>query len=329
MIKRLIIIFLTVLAVSAASLAWYARTPLPMKSLPIEFTLKPGSSLPAVAGQLRQQGVIEDGWRFEMLARVLGDAARLKAGHYTLGHAATPLELLKKLTQGEVSLREIVFIEGWTFRQMRAALDAHPAVRHDTTRMSEAQILAALKISEAHPEGLFFPAKYYVDPGNSDISILRRAYETMQAHLAAEWATRQPGLPYDSPYHALTMASIIEKETGVASERSLIAAVFINRLRDGMRLQTDPCVIYGLGAAFDGNLRRRDLLADTPYNTYTRTGLPPTPIAMPGLDSIKAALHPAPSQALYFVAKGDGSHYFSDNLDEHNRAVTRYQKGSN
>lgn len=329
MIKRFIFIVLIGLLALVSSLIWYARTPLPLNASPLEFTLKPGSSLTAVVGQLRRQGVIEDRWRFEILARILGEATRIKAGHYTLTNAVTPVELLQKLTDGEVSLRKIAFIEGWTFQQIRAALNAHPAIRHDTARMSEAQILAALKIPQTHIEGLFFPAQYYIDPGNSDLSILRRAYETMQTRLAAEWATRQPGLPYQNPYEALTMASIIEKETGVASERSLIAAVFINRLRNGMRLQTDPSVIYGLGSSFDGNLRRSDLLVDTPYNTYTRTGLPPTPISMPGLDSIHAALHPLASEALYFVSKGDGSHVFSDNLEEHNRAVQRYQKSVN
>jgi len=182
------VLLLVALLVMGGYLFWYARTPLPLKSLPVEFTLKPGSSLTAVAEQLHQQGVIDSAWQFRLLARVLGDAARIKAGHYTLGRATTPVELLRKLTQGEVSLREIVFIEGWTFQQMREALDAHPALRHDTTNMSEAQILTALNIPETHAEGLFFPAKYYIDPGNSDISILRRAYETMQMHLAKEWA---------------------------------------------------------------------------------------------------------------------------------------------
>jgi UPF0755 protein len=326
LIKRLIVVLLIALLVMGGELFWYARTPLPLKSLPIEFTLVPGSSLTAVAGQLRQAGVIEDAWKFRFLARLSGNAARIKAGHYTLTSPTTPYELLRKLILGEVSLREIVFIEGWTFQQMRAALNTHPAIRHDTTNMTEGQILTVLHIPEAHAEGLFFPAKYYIDPGNSDISILRRANATMQMHLAKEWAARQPGLLYSNAYQALTMASIIEKETGLASERPLIAAVFINRLRKGMRLQTDPSVIYGMGSAFDGNLHKRDLLADTPYNTYTRAGLPPSPIAMPGLDSIHAALHPAISPDLYFVAKGDGSHYFSDNLEAHNRAVVRYQK---
>ena len=315
--------------VLAGVLAQFAYTPLALKAVPMEFTLQPGSSLSSVAAQLHTQGVTPDRWRFRLLARLLGKAARIKAGHYTLGRALTPLVLLDKLTQGEVSAREIVFIEGWTFQQMRDALDAHPSVRHDTTSLSAAAILDQLGIKMDQPEGLFFPAKYYIDSGKSDLSILRRAYETMQQHLDKEWAVRAPGLPYDSPYQALIMASIIEKETAVASERPLIAAIFINRLRTGMRLQTDPSVIYGLGMAYDGNLRKRDLQTDTPYNTYTRAGLPPTPIAMPGLDSIHAALHPARSDALYFVAKGDGSHQFSDTLEEHNRAVAHYQKNGN
>lgn len=315
--------------VLAGVLAQFAYTPLALKAVPMEFTLQPGSSLSSVAAQLHTQGVTPDRWRFRLLARLLGKAARIKAGHYTLGRALTPLVLLDKLTQGEVSAREIVFIEGWTFQQMRDALDAHPSVRHDTTSLSAAAILDQLGIKMDQPEGQFFPAKYYIDPGKSDLSILRRAYETMQQHLDKEWAVRAPGLPYDSPYQALIMASIIEKETAVASERPLIAAIFINRLRTGMRLQTDPSVIYGLGMAYDGNLRKRDLQTDTPYNTYTRAGLPPTPIAMPGLDSIHAALHPARSDALYFVAKGDGSHQFSDTLEEHNRAVAHYQKNGN
>ena len=323
------ILGLVAVLVLAGVLAQFAYTPLALKAVPMEFTLQPGSSLSSVAAQLHTQGVTPDRWRFRLLARLLGKAARIKAGHYTLGRALTPLVLLDKLTQGEVSAREIVFIEGWTFQQMRDALDAHPSVRHDTTSLSAAAILDQLGIKMDQPEGLFFPAKYYIDSGKSDLSILRRAYETMQQHLDKEWEVRAPGLPYDSPYQALIMASIIEKETAVASERPLIAAIFINRLRTGMRLQTDPSVIYGLGMAYDGNLRKRDLQTDTPYNTYTRTGLPPTPIAMPGLDSIHAALHPARSDALYFVAKGDGSHQFSDTLEQHNHAVARYQKNGN
>jgi UPF0755 protein len=275
---------------------------------------------------MEEAGVIQSSWRFRILARALGKANRIKAGYYILNKSVTPVELLDKLVAGEVSLREIVFIEGWTFAQMRDVLDTQPLVRHDTKDMSEQDVLKSLGVPLTHAEGWFFPAKYYIDAGSSDVSILKRAYDTMQQHLQTAWAERDAGLPYTTPTEALIMASIIEKETGAVAERPLIAAVFINRLRKGMRLQTDPTVIYGLGAQYDGNIRKRDLMADTPYNTYTRAGLPPTPIAMPGLASILAALHPAKSDALYFVAKGNGSHYFSNTLDEHNRAVARYQK---
>ncbi|MEQ1667647.1 MAG: endolytic transglycosylase MltG [Sulfuriferula sp.] len=326
MIKK-IINWMAVLAVMwTAYFYWYAHTPLVLKQAPLEFSLKPGSSLAVLNRDMVAAGVLTDTLRFRILARALGKANKIKAGYYTLNQALTPLQLLDKLTTGAVSLREIIFIEGWTFAQMRAALDAHPLVRHDTTSMSEEEVLRALDVPLQHAEGQFFPAKYYIDAGSSDVSILRRAYDTMQQHLQSAWATRDTGLPYATPTEALIMASIVEKETGAAIERPLIAAVFINRLRTGMRLQTDPTVIYGLGAHYDGNIRKRDLLTDTPYNTYTRTGLPPTPIAMPGHAALLAALHPAHSDALYFVAKGDGTHYFSTNLDQHNRAVARYQK---
>lgn len=326
MIKRLLFWCVILLGLAAAYMYWYAHTPLPLKQIPLEFDLKSGSTLSGITNQLRVAGVMHDGLRFHILARVMGKAGKIKAGFYTLNKALTPLQLLKKLSEGAVSLREIVFIEGWTFAQMRAALDAQPLVQHDTLGMSEHQVLQLLHVPIAHAEGWFFPAKYYIDAGSSDISILRRAYETMQQHLQQEWAGRDPNLPYVTPVQALIMASIIEKETGEEAERPLIAAVFINRLRLSMRLQTDPTVIYGLGNTYDGNIHKRDLQADTPYNTYTRSGLPPTPIAMPGLDAIKAALHPAQSDVLYFVAKGDGTHYFSNNLTDHNRAVAKYQK---
>jgi UPF0755 protein len=309
-----------------AYMFWYAYTPISFKQIPIGFGLKPGSNLSALSQQMEEAGVIQSSWRFRILARALGKANRIKAGYYILNKSVTPVELLDKLVAGEVSLREIVFIEGWTFAQMRDVLDTQPLVRHDTKDMSEQDVLKSLGVPLTHAEGWFFPAKYYIDAGSSDVSILKRAYDTMQQHLQTAWAERDAGLPYTTPTEALIMASIIEKETGAVAERPLIAAVFINRLRKGMRLQTDPTVIYGLGAQYDGNIRKRDLMADTPYNTYTRAGLPPTPIAMPGLASILAALHPAKSDALYFVAKGNGSHYFSNTLDEHNRAVARYQK---
>jgi UPF0755 protein len=210
---------------------------------------------------------------------------------------------------------------------MRAALDADPRLRHDTRGMSDRAILAAIGAEEANPEGLFFPDTYYFEGGGSDLSLLKRAYHTLRAKLDQVWQGRAAGLPYATPYEALIMASLVEKETGAADERARIAAVFLNRLRIGMRLQTDPTVIYGLGEAYTGDLRKDDLLADTPYNTYTRAGLPPTPIAAPSEAALVAAMHPEPSQALYFVAKGAGRHHFSDTLEEHNRAVNRYQRG--
>jgi UPF0755 protein len=304
----------------------YAHTPLALKQIPMEFSLTAGNNLSALSKQMVNAGVLSDSVRFRILARVLGKAGKIKAGFYTLNQPVTPLQLLDKLTKGDTSLREIVFIEGWTLAQMRAALDAQPLLKHETKGMPVADMLRTLDVPLTSAEGWFFPAKYYIDAGSTDVSVLRRAYDTMQQHLQSAWAARDAGLPYKTPAEALTMASIVEKETAVAAERPLIAAVFLNRLRLGMRLQTDPTVIYGLGEHYDGNIHKRDLQTDTPYNTYTRAGLPPTPIAMPGMAAITAALHPATSDALYFVAKGDGTHYFSNNLIEHNRAVARYQK---
>jgi len=236
------------------------------------------------------------------------------------------LDLLRKLTRGDVTQAEIAFIEGWTFRQIRERLDAHPDVRHDTKGLSDAEVMRLIGAAQGVAEGLFFPDTYLFSKQGRDIEVLRRAYRSMQRHLAREWESRAAGLPYADAYQALIMASIVEKETGRDQDRPLVAAVFVNRLRQGMLLQTDPTVIYGIGEKFDGNLRKRDLLTDTPYNTYTRSGLPPTPIAMPGLASLLAALHPAASQAVYFVARGDGSSQFSRTLDEHNQAVNRYQR---
>ncbi len=230
------------------------------------------------------------------------------------------------MTDGQAAQSEFSIIEGWTFNQFRTALNTNPAIRHDSTSLPEAEILRRIGAAEPYAEGLFFPDTYYFVKGTSDLALLKRAYKTMQLHLQESWQERTLNLPFKSAYEALILASIVEKETGQASDRSMIAAVFINRLRKGMLLQTDPTVIYGLGENFDGNLRKRDLLADTSYNTYTRTGMPPTPIALPGLASIQATLHPASTDALYFVARGNGSSQFSNTLNEHNNAVNRYQK---
>jgi UPF0755 protein len=236
------------------------------------------------------------------------------------------LDLLDKLTRGDVTQGELVLVEGKTFRQFRVAMNEHPDLAHDSLKLTDMQILARLGAMESHPEGLFFPDTYLFNKGSSDFDVLRRAYRSMQPKLAAAWEARDRALPLKSPYELLVLASIIEKETGLPADRPQVAAVFVNRLRRGMLLQTDPTVIYGLGERFDGNLRKIDLQTDTPWNTYTRAGLPPTPIAMPGLASLQAAASPPPSDMLYFVARGDGSSKFSTSLEGHNSAVAKYQR---
>lgn len=317
---------LLLILAAAAWFLFYTLTPTGSGPFPIELRVDRGAGLKAVAVQLERQGVIEHATAFSWLGRLTGRAGQIKAGSYLFTAAASPWQVLRKLTQGETVLGRITIIEGWTFRQMREAMAQHPGLRQETQGMNDQELLAALGIDAPHPEGLFFPDTYYFDYGSSDKALFLRAYHHMQQLLQEAWRNRPPGLPYTSPYEVLIMASIIEKETAVPEERALIAAVFLNRLRLGMRLQTDPTVIYGLGARFDGDLRKVDLLTDTPYNTYTRGGLPPTPIALPSAASIRAAINPAPSTALYFVARGDGRHQFSDTLEEHNRAVARYQR---
>lgn len=325
LVKSLFFLAFAVVLAAAGWLAYFAATPVVLVQTPQELEIKHGSSLRAVARQLADESLVVEPWSFEFLVRLLGKANEIKAGNYLIEGEITPYRLFLKLTRGDVTQSQVVFIEGWTFRQMRKALDDNPAIRHATLGLNEAEIMRQLEAGEGSAEGMFFPDTYYFSSGMSDLSILKRAYRIMQTRLNEAWNGRAAGLPYATPYQALTMASIIEKETGQAGERPMIASVFINRLRIGMRLQTDPTVIYGVGEAYDGNLHKRDLLEDTPYNTYTRGGLPPTPIAMPGWEAIQAALHPAKSSALYFVAKGNGTHYFSGSLTEHNRAVSRYQ----
>jgi UPF0755 protein len=326
-IRKLILLCLFVATALGAAFAWVVFSPIELKNPPLDFQIVPGSGLRAAARQIAEAGAELNPWAFIVLGKLTRAEASIKAGSYEVGSGVTPLQLMQKLTRGDVTQTEIAFIEGWTFRQMRDRLDAHPDVRHDTRELSEAEILRRLNASELRAEGLFFPDTYLFSKRSSDLEVLARAYRAMQNHLRREWTGRTAGLPYREPYQALIMASIVEKETGRDEDRPLVAAVFSNRLLQGMFLQTDPTVIYGIGDSFDGNLRKRDLLADTPYNTYTRGGLPPTPIAMPGLASLQAALHPAQTQAVYFVSRGDGSSQFSRTLDEHNQAVTRYQKG--
>lgn len=313
------------LAVFAAWFVGYGYTEIAIGK-PLQFSLKHGSSLRGATHQMQAAGVIDSPRQFELLARIYGESSRIQAGNYEIGGAITPVALLRKLTSGDRTQDQITFVEGWTLAQVRAALDSHAAIRHDTQGAVESDIVKRLGIPYASAEGLFFPDTYYFTNGTSDAAILQRAYRAMQAQLDSLWNTRASGLPLQNPYQALILASIIEKETGQPGERAMIAAVFVNRLKLGMRLQTDPTVIYGLGERFDGDLRKRDLLADGLYNTYTREGLPPTPIAMPGADSLTAALNPAPGKALYFVARGDGTSHFSNTLAEHERAVTKYQR---
>ena len=325
-IKRLALLAGLAALAAAGGLAWYANRPLPIEPLPKTINVAPGTHLRSLSAMLEREGVIGNAQLFWLLGRVLDKAGTLKVGVYTLDRPLTPLELYAKIQRGEVSQAIVQFIEGWNWREARAALAAQPLLKNDSAGMSDAEILQAIGAEERHPEGLLFPDTYFYAPHTSDLGVLRRAYRLQHEKLLAAWETRAPGLPYRTPYEALIMASIVEKETGAAFERPQIAGVFLNRLRLGMRLQTDPTVIYGLGERFDGNLRKVDLQTDTPYNTYTRAGLPPTPIAMPSAAAIQAALNPAKTDALYFVARGDGTHVFSRNLEAHNRAVNRYQR---
>jgi UPF0755 protein len=324
-IKRFLGLCIVAALAACAYLAWYAHTPVPLTKLPAEFEVKPGSRLRSAAAQMEASGIPVRRLQFELLGRLLGRAREIKAGSYELTAPASPLDLLDKLTSGDVTQAEIVFTEGWNIRQLRAALDANANLRHDSAALDDLELMARLGAPGVHPEGQFFPDTYLFSKGASDLAVLQRAQRAMQRHLEQEWAAREPNLPYQSAADALIMASIIEKETGRAEERELVSGALLNRLRIGMRLQVDPTVIYGLGTRFDGNLRKSDLLEDGPYNSYLRVGLPPTPIAMPGLASLRAALHPAKTDALYYVARGDGSSQFSRSLEEHNRAVNRYQ----
>jgi UPF0755 protein len=328
MVKALIGLLVAAILLAAAGagwMAWFAHRPLPLRESPLEITVQPRSTLSRAAVDIAASGVKMSPWQFTMLARALRKDKTVKAGTYVVETGITPLALLDKLARGEVAQAEILFVEGWTFRQIREALDANPNLRHDTHGLTDEEIMRRLDAPDISAEGRFFPDKYHFAKGASDLEVLRTAYRTMQRHLEAAWSARKQGLPLERPEDALILASIVEKETGQSMDRATIAAVFLNRLRAGMKLQADPTVIYGMGKKFDGNLRRRDLEADSPYNTYTRSGLPPTPISNPGLAALEATLNPADSDALYFVSRGDGTSHFSRTLDEHNRAVTRYQ----
>jgi len=324
-IKRWFVLVVITFIGLGSWLVYYAVKPLKLQPKSQEITIAPNSGLKSIANQLVSQGVISEPWRFIVLAKLLNKEQFLQAGSYTLNKNVNPYYLLLSLNHGRTTQGSIALIEGRTFLQLRQKLAKTDAVKQTITNLSDAEIMRLIGATERAPEGLFFPDTYYFNRGTTDIVLLKRSYDAMHTKLNKAWLNRSTNLPYKNSYQALIMASIVEKETGKASERPMIAGVFINRLAIGMRLQTDPTVIYGIGLQFDGNIRKKDLSADTPYNTYTRNGLPPTPIAMPGLAAIEAALHPKKTKALYFVGKGDGSHTFSNNLVDHNRAVVRYQ----
>ncbi|MCB1823700.1 MAG: endolytic transglycosylase MltG [Candidatus Competibacteraceae bacterium] len=326
---------LSILAVLAAGAVLYGihadyrrflDTPLGVPTSGLVLDVKPGMGIGAIARELRRRpGLSRPPLYLEAYARLGGLAHRLKTGEYALSPDTTPRDLLERIVAGRVIQYPLTVVEGWTFRQLRRALTAHPKIGQTLREASDDEIMARLGRPGRHPEGWFLPDTYHFPAGFTDEAFLRRALAAMERRLAQAWSGRAADLPLDDPYQALILASIIEKETGVAAERPVIAGVFARRLRKGMLLQTDPTVIYGLGMAFDGNLRRRDLEDDTPYNTYTHKGLPPTPIALPGADALEAAVHPADGDTLYFVADGQGGHVFSKTLNEHNQAVRRHQ----
>jgi UPF0755 protein len=306
----------------------FARTELALGDEERVLEVKRGDSFDHVLRRMRGLGIREGrDLYWKALAWELGVVTRLQVGEYAVGHGVTPIQLLRKLEDGSVIQHQFTIVEGWTFRELRLALARESALEQTLAGLSDEEVMRRLGAGGQHPEGRFLPETYHYTRGLSDLDVLKRTHVAMQNALDAAWAGRAEDLPLKTPYEALILASIVEKETGVAAERPQIAGVFVRRLRLGMLLQTDPTVIYGLGSAYAGNLTRKHLETPTPYNTYTTAGLPPTPIALPGRDALEAALHPAPGEALYFVARGDGSHEFSSNLADHNRAVARYQLG--
>jgi UPF0755 protein len=325
-LRNLFLLSLLAAIALGAAAAWWLQQPLPLAADSVEVSIEPRTSPRDIAQAWVQAGVQADAFLLYEWFRWSGQARKIRAGSYQIGRGTTPRGLLDKMVRGDEVMSTVRLIEGWTFRQFRAELARAPHLKQTTAAMSEAELMNAIGAPGVPAEGRFYPDTYAFSKGASDLVVLKRAYRTMQRQLETAWSERAVDTPLRSAGDALILASIVEKETGASSERGLVAGVFVNRLRVGMPLQTDPSVIYGLGERFDGNLRKRDLLADTPYNSYTRTGLPPTPIAMPGRASLLAAVRPATTKALYFVARGDGSSQFSESLIDHNRAVNQYQR---
>ncbi|MDH5185261.1 MAG: endolytic transglycosylase MltG [Gammaproteobacteria bacterium] len=304
----------------------FADAPLEFSGPDYRYTIESGKTLKRISRELQQQGLISSADKLVWLARLQGDADHIRLGEYEFTQGTTVQQLLNKFVAGDVKRYSLTLVEGWNIHQVMQAVNADPILQHKLRGLSHTQIMDKLGHPGQHPEGRFFPDTYQFSRGMSDIDVLKRAYDKMELVLKQEWPKRIEGLPYDDAYQALIMASIVEKETAVPSERRTIAGVFVRRIEKHMRLQTDPTVIYGLGLSFDGNLRKKHLLdASNLYNTYKLRGLPPTPIALAGLEAIQAALNPEPGEALYFVSRGDGSHHFSATLDEHNQAVVKYQ----
>ena len=324
--RTISLLFVLLLLLVGGGYAW-VRTPLPLSAATVDLSIEPGQSPREVAQEVVRSGVAINPGVLYWWFRLSGQARRIKAGSYELDSGTTPYSLLNKLVRGEESLQSVTLVEGWNLRQVREALRSAPFLTAQTPSLSEANLMQLLGRPGQLAEGHFFPDTYTYAKGSSDLALLQRAARAMDRRLQQAWLERDAQVPLQTPDQALILASIIEKETGRAADRPMIAGVFINRLRIGMRLQTDPTVIYGLGARYSGSLHKVDLLTDTAWNTYTRTGLPPTPIAMPGKASLLAALHPAQTTALYFVSRGDGSSQFSTSLDEHNSAVNKYQRG--
>ena len=325
-VRRVLVVLLLLAGVTVGGGVWWLNQPLDMNGASVDVAIEPGTSARGVAQVVAQSGIQVSANLLYTWFRLSGDARQIKAGSYEVEQGATPRSLLRKLVRGEEALRAVTLVEGWNFRQVREALSRAEQLAPDSGGLSEGAIMEKLGRPGVHPEGRFFPDTYSYAKGSSDLKVMARALRAMDKKLQTVWAVRAADSPLKSADEALVLASIVEKETGRASDRPLVAAVFANRLRIGMMLQTDPSVIYGLGANFDGNLRKKDLQTDTPWNTYTRTGLPPTPIAMPGKDALLSAVAPAQTGALYFVARGDGSSQFSASLEEHNRAVNKYQR---
>jgi UPF0755 protein len=326
-LRRLLFLVVFVAALAGGGAAWWINQPLRLVADSVELSVEQRNSPRDVANAWVQAGVQTSSFLLYEWFRWSGDARKIKAGSYEISRGTTPRELLNKMVRGDESLATVRLIEGWTFKQFRAELAKTDTLKPTTAAMSDADIMAALGEPGVAPEGRFYPDTYAYSKGASDLAVLKRAHHAMQMRLAAVWAEKAPDSPLRSPNDALILASIVEKETGAAADHGKVAGVFANRLRIGMPLQTDPTVIYGMGAAFDGNLRKRDLQTDTPFNTYTRGGLPPTPIAMPGKAALMASVKPDPTKALYFVSRGDGTSEFSNDLAAHNRAVNQFIRG--